>query len=227
MPRLLAALLFLILPLVGQTPSPKLPNVVYILADDLGYGELGCYGQTKIKTPHIDRLAAEGMKFSQHYSGAPVCAPSRCVLMTGKNLAHAFIRGNKEVQPEGQWPIPADAVTVGTLMQGLGYRTGAIGKWGLGPQGSTGDPNVHGFNLFYGYNCQRQAHNYYPEWLWNNDKKELLGNRKFSPRQKFKEAPDDYSQFHGTVPDSWPDHDHRYGRARHREPHLRAAARRG
>ena len=111
----------------------RAPNIIYILADDLGYGELGCYGQEKIKTPHIDRLASDGMRFLRHYCGAPVCAPSRCVLLTGRHLGHATIRNNKPVRPEGQWPIRADDVTIGTVLREAGYATAAIGKWGLGP----------------------------------------------------------------------------------------------
>jgi len=173
------------------------PNIVYLLADDLGYGEVGCYGQEKIKTPHLDQLAAEGMRFTQHYSGAPVCAPSRCVLMTGRHLSHAYIRGNKPVMPEGQWAIPDDAVTIPELLRPLGYATGCVGKWGLGPAASTGDPNAQGFDLFYGYICQRVAHNYYPTHLWLNGQKHLLDNRAFSSKTRLKEAPDSYAQFYG------------------------------
>jgi len=163
----------------------KAPNIVFILADDLGYGDLGCYGQEKIRTPNIDRLAAEGMRFTQFYCGAPVCAPSRCVLLTGKHLGHAAIRDNSEVQPEGQLPIPAEETTLGELLQTAGYRTAAIGKWGLGPPGSSGDPNRQGFDLFFGYNCQRHAHNYYPTYLYRNSERIALGNPPFAAHQKF------------------------------------------
>jgi arylsulfatase A-like enzyme len=153
------------------------PNIILILADDLGWGDLGSYGQTKIKTPHLDRLAAEGMRFTQFYSGSPVCAPSRCALMTGKHGGHAYIRNNREVQPEGQWPIPASEVTIAELLKSRGYATGAFGKWGLGFVGTEGDPNKQGFDLFYGYNCQREAHNFYPDHLWRNSERvELEGN---------------------------------------------------
>jgi len=158
-----------------QNPSP--PNIVYILADDLGYGELGCYGQEKIRTPHLDRLASEGMRFTQHYCGAPVCAPSRCVLVTGKHLGHARVRNNREVKPEGQHPIHIEDVTLGEMLQGAGYVTAAIGKWGLGPVGSSGDPNAQGFDLFYGYNCQRVAHSYYPPHMWRNNEKVIINLR--------------------------------------------------
>src|SRR5262245_60584338 len=153
------------------------PNIILILADDLGWGDLGGYGQTKIKTPHLDRLAVEGMRFTQFYSGSPVCAPSRCLLMTGKHGGHAYIRNNREAQPEGQWPIPASEVTIAELLKSRGYATGAFGKWGLGFVGTEGDPNKQGFDLFYGYNCQREAHNFYPDHLWRNSERgELEGN---------------------------------------------------
>ena len=158
------------------------PNIVFILSDDLGAFELGCYGQTKIKTPNIDRLAREGMRFTQHYSGAPVCAPARCVLMTGKHLGHAQIRGNKQAKvhfpefTEGQYPITDDAVTIAEMLKKNGYVTGAFGKWGLGPVGSTGDPNRQGFDRFFGYNCQAIAHSYYPEYLWDNDRKVIINS---------------------------------------------------
>lgn len=153
------------------------PNIIFILADDLGYGDLGSYGQKKIRTPNLDRMAAEGMRFTQFYAGSPVCAPSRCVLMTGKHGGHAFIRNNREVQPEGQWPIPASEVTIPELLKSKGYATGGFGKWGLGFIGSEGAPHKQGFDLFYGYNCQREAHNFYPDHLWRNDERiKLEGN---------------------------------------------------
>ncbi|MFC1500033.1 arylsulfatase [Candidatus Zixiibacteriota bacterium] len=161
--------------LTGCDSRPgRRPNIIYIMADDLGYGDLGCYGQEKVRTPHIDRLAAEGMRFTDHYAGSTVCAPSRCSLMTGYHTGHTFIRGNREIQPEGQQPIPADSVTVARLLQKAGYVTGATGKWGLGPPGSEGDPVQQGFDYFYGYNCQREAHFYYPEHLWENEQKVVL-----------------------------------------------------
>ena len=168
----------------------KKPNIIFILADDLGYNELGCYGQTKIKTPNIDRIAAEGMRFTQHYSGSTVCAPSRCVLMTGKHTGHAYVRDNYEVggwergDPEGQLPIPADTVTVAKILKKAGYTTGAIGKWGLGGPDSEGHPNNQGFDHWFGYLCQRQAHNYYPTHLWRNNQKQVLDNEYFKAHQK-------------------------------------------
>jgi arylsulfatase A-like enzyme len=150
-------------------------NVVFILADDLGYGELGCFGQEKIRTPHLDRLAAEGTKLTRHYTGAPVCAPARCILMSGKHAGHAEIRGNRQAKlsfpqfDEGQHPLSADTLLLPAVFKKAGYATGAIGKWGLGPAGSPGDPNRHGFDLFFGYNCQAVAHSFYPRFLWRND----------------------------------------------------------
>ncbi|HKJ69792.1 MAG TPA: sulfatase-like hydrolase/transferase, partial [bacterium] len=145
--------------------QPWKPNIVFILADDLGYGDLGCYGQQQIRTPNLDRMAAEGMKFTDHYAGSTVCAPSRCVLMTSKHTGHAYIRGNREVKPMGQWPLPPESRTVAELLKNAGYTTGLIGKWGLGGPESTGIPNKQGFDYFYGYLGQRHAHNYYPEFL--------------------------------------------------------------
>lgn len=154
--------------------SSRSPNIIYIMADDLGYGDLSCYGQDKFSTPNIDRLAKEGMKFTDHYAGCTVCAPSRCSLMTGLHTGHCYIRGNREVKPEGQAPMPPDTVTVAKLLKQKGYTTGIFGKWGLGGPGSGSEPNDQGFDKFFGYNCQRQAHSYYPTHLWNNRKKVML-----------------------------------------------------
>lgn len=189
-------LLFLSLLLLAgtNTTSPAgttdRPNIVFILADDLGYGDLGAYGQERIRTPNLDRLAAEGMRFTQHYSGSAVCAPSRCVLMTGKHPGHAFVRDNRELRPEGQEPLPADTATLPRLLQRLGYVTGAFGKWGLGPPGSTGDPLRQGFDRFFGYNCQRVAHNHYPEYLWSNAERVPLNNPAFAAHQRLPEGAD-------------------------------------
>ncbi len=144
------------------------PNIIYILADDLGYGDLSCYGQKNFTTPNIDRLAQSGMRFTQHYSGSTVCAPSRSALMTGMHTGHTFIRGNKEIQPEGQHPIPDDTFILPEMLKQKGYTTGAFGKWGLGYPGSEGDPMNQGFDRFFGYNCQRLGHHYYPYHLWDN-----------------------------------------------------------
>ncbi len=164
------------------------PNIIYILADDLGYGDLSCYGQEKFSTPNIDKLAKEGMLFSQHYSGSSVCAPSRSALMTGLNTGHTFVRGNKEVEPEGQFPIPKETFTIAELLKQKGYVTGAFGKWGLGNPASEGDPLQQGFDTFYGYNCQKLAHNYYPDHLWDNENKVVLTQNEGLKKEEY--APD-------------------------------------
>lgn len=177
--------------------TEKQPNIIYIIADDLGYGELGCYGQEKIETPNIDKLSQSGMIFSNHYSGTAVSGPSRCVLMTGKHTGHSYIRGNDELDSrgnvwsheamlknpalEGQMPLKANSVTIPKLLKKAGYTTACIGKWGLGYPGSEGEPNKQGFDFFYGYNCQRQAHTYYPPFLYKNDKRVYLDNLLLPP----------------------------------------------
>jgi arylsulfatase len=173
---------------LARADSNRPPNIIYILADDLGYAELGCYGQEKIKTPHIDRMAAEGMRFTQHYCGNAVCAPSRCSLMTGKHPGHAYVRSNRKadlpaelrerygLEFSGQEPLPDDEITMGEVLQRNGYATAAVGKWGLGHIGTTGDPNLQGIDLFFGYNCQGHAHSFYPGHLWRNRTKILLDN---------------------------------------------------
>jgi arylsulfatase len=170
----------------------KKPNIVFILADDLGYGDPGCYGQKIIETPNIDALANNGIRFTQYYSGSPVSAPSRCILLTGKHSGHSFIRGNGEWPErghtrdlkvveenpilEGQYPIPSQSVTFSKVLQARGYKTACIGKWGLGAPFTEGAPNKQGFDLFFGYYCQWQAHTYYPGHLWRNDEKVKLNN---------------------------------------------------
>jgi len=160
--------------------AAKRPNIVFILADDLGYNELGSYGQEKIKTPHLDRLARQGMRFTANYSGNAVCAPSRCVLMTGKHPGHAIVRNNRSMrnvgESEGQHPIPASEVTIAELLKKEGYACGAFGKWGLGNTWSEGNPTKQGFDRFFGFNCQSHAHSYYPATLWSNNKKIKLNN---------------------------------------------------
>jgi arylsulfatase A-like enzyme len=174
------------------------PNIIIFLADDLGYGETGVYGQEKIKTPHIDALAESGMLFTQFYSAAPVCAPARYMLLTGQHAGHAYIRGNDEwnergdvwdyeaasLNPEleGQRPMPTETFTLGKALQEAGYKTGLFGKWGLGGPLSESIPNTQGFDEFYGYNCQRQAHNLYPPHLWHNRTKDVLDNELIAPR---------------------------------------------
>jgi arylsulfatase A-like enzyme len=152
------------------------PNIILIMADDLGYKELGSYGQKLIKTPYLDQLAKEGMRFTRGYAGNAVCAPSRCVLLTGRHPGHAWVRNNGEVKPEGQRPIPASEVTIAEVLGKHGYACGAFGKWGLGFPGSEGDPVFQGFDRFFGYNCQRHAHSYYPSYLWSNRKRVQLNN---------------------------------------------------
>lgn len=162
----------------GANSGKRPPNIVFIMADDLGYSELGCYGQKKIKTPNIDALAQQGMRFTQYYSGSAVCAPARCNLMTGLHGGHAQIRNNREVGTwdsfQGQFPLQAQTMTVAKLLKEQGYATGAFGKWGLGGVNSSGDPLNQGFDRFYGYNCQRHAHNLYPKYLINDREKEPL-----------------------------------------------------
>ncbi len=165
----------------GQTDGSK-PNIVYILADDLGYRDLSSYGQEKFDTPNIDALASKGIKFTQHYSGSTVCAPSRSALITGQHTGHTTVRGNFEIQPEGQYPIEDSDFTIAELLKDAGYVTGAFGKWGLGPVGSSGDPNNQGFDEFYGYNCQRLSHSYYPYHLWDNDTKIILDDNSGSKK---------------------------------------------
>lgn len=196
-------LIFLTILTVACNPSveeQKPPNIIIILADDLGYGELGVYGQTKIKTPNIDALAQSGMRFTQHYSGAPVCAPARCVLLTGKHAGHAYIRGNDEWRErgevwdyikafddpnlEGQRPMPTTTVTIASELKKAGYTSGIFGKWGLGAPTTESIPTKQGFDYFYGYNCQRQAHNLYPGHLWENEEKILLNNELIAPTVK-------------------------------------------
>ena len=154
--------------LQAAEPAAK-PNIIFILADDLGWGDLGSYGQKIIQTPTLDHLAAEGMKFTRHYAGSPVCSPSRCVLITGKHPGHAFVRDNYEIGPwysfQGQMPIPAREPSLAAALKSVGYATGAFGKWGLGAVGSSGDPLKQGFDHFFGFNDQRHAHNYYPQYL--------------------------------------------------------------
>ncbi len=162
-------------------------NVIYIMADDLGYGDLGCYGQEKINTPGIDKMASEGMRFTQHYAGATVCAPSRSVLMTGQHLGHTFVRGNKAIG-KYQLPIPAETHTIAEMFKNAGYVTSCIGKWGLGGPGTEGHPNKQGFDHFFGYLGQVQAHNYYPDYLWRNTDTVWLNNGEYSHDEMTEEA---------------------------------------
>lgn len=182
------------------------PNIIYILADDLGYAEIGAYGQEKIETPNIDALAKEGMRFTQHYTSAPVCAPARYMFLTGKHAGHAYIRGNHEWRErgdvwsymamakdstlEGQKPVPENTLTLGHRLQEVGYETGIIGKWGLGAPHTKSIPNDMGFDFFYGYNCQRQAHTYYPLHLYKNRNRVHLANDTVAPNTKLPKGAD-------------------------------------
>ncbi len=172
---------FLLVPFFLISQERK-PNIIYIYADDLGYGELGCYGQAKIQTPNIDLLAKEGMKFTQHYSGAPVCAPSRCMLMTGKHAGNSYIRGNYELggfeddKEGGQMPLAEGTYTIASMLKERGYATAMVGKWGMGVTNTTGSPLKQGFDYYYGYLDQKQAHNHYPTHLWENDQWDTLNN---------------------------------------------------
>jgi arylsulfatase A-like enzyme len=151
-------------------PAQTMPNIIFIHADDLGYGDLSCYGQQKFKTPNIDRLAAEGMRFTQYYAGSTVCAPSRSALMTGHHTGHTRIRGN------ARHPLLPEDVTVAEVLKSVRYKTALIGKWGLGEAGTIGVPNRQGFDYFFGYLNQRHAHNYYPTFLWRNEERIKLRN---------------------------------------------------
>lgn len=177
--------------LFGARKTSSRPNIVFVLADDLGYGDLSCYGQEKFQTPNIDSLARHGMRFTQSYSGTTVSAPSRSCLLTGQHSGHTAIRGNKEISPEGQFPLPEGAAQLFLQLKEQGYNTGVFGKWGLGGIGSTGDPNMQGVDKFFGYNCQLLAHSYYPDHLWNDSVKvELADNADSIPYGMGTYAPD-------------------------------------
>ena len=185
----------------AESPDPGPPNIIYILADDLGYGDIGAYGQDRIETPNLDRLAASGMRFTQHYSSAPVCAPSRYMLLTGKHGGHSYIRGNDEWGDrgpvwdyramardstlEGQRPLPGTEVLLSERLQGAGYRTGLFGKWGLGAPHTNSIPTRRGFDTFFGYNCQRQAHTYHPLFLYQDSVRVHLDNDTIPPHSGF------------------------------------------
>ena len=179
----------------GAATADAPPSIVLIQADDLGYSDLSCYGQKRFDTPHVDRLAADGTRFTAHYAGSPVCAPSRCALLTGLHTGHSHIRANDELPDrgdvwndpslEGQRPLPAGAETVGTVLKAAGYDTAIVGKWGLGGPGSDGEPNRHGFDHAFGFLCQRQAHNHYPDHLWRNGRRVALDNPPFRAHQRF------------------------------------------
>ena len=185
---LVAAVVFTFNPALTRA-AQRQPNIVLIIADDMGYRDIGAFGQDKIRTPNIDRLATEGMTLTSLYSGNTVCAPSRCVLMSGLHPGHAFVRDNRQAGTdkrgttgEGQTPVPPDHLQLPLTLKKLGYATGGFGKWGLGPWASTGSPNKQGMDRFYGYICQAVAHNYYIDYLWDNGQKVSLNNP-VPPRQ--------------------------------------------
>ena len=163
------------------TIAAEKPNIIFIMADDLGYGDLGCYGQTKIKTPELDKLAKQGMRFTDFYAGTAVCAPTRCSLMTGNHTGHTYIRANSPGYPNSQVPIPAGTETIATMLKRQGYATACIGKWGLGTNENSGDPQKHGFDLFFGYYEQGHAHDYYTDHLFRNGKRVELDGKNLQP----------------------------------------------
>ncbi len=190
--------------------NKKKPNIIFILADDMGYADIGCYGSEKIETPNIDKLAAGGMKFTQFYSGSAVCAPSRCVLLTGKHSGHSDIRNNnpwssrgnvwsmeamlKDSTLEGQPPMRESTVTIASVLKKAGYKTGMSGKWGLGAPNTTSTPTQKGFDFFIGYNCQRMAHTYYPPFLYKNDRRIYLENKVMPLSEKLPAGADPYDE---------------------------------
>jgi arylsulfatase A len=193
-------------PAGAQRADTERPNIVFVLADDLGYGDLGSYGQRRIRTPRLDRMAAEGMRFTQFYSGSTVCAPSRGALLTGRHTGHAHVRDNHELggfldeEERGQLPLPPDHPTVARWLRARGYTTAVVGKWGLGGPGSSGMPTKQGFDFFFGYLDQKQAHNYYPTHLWRNEERYPLRNPYFSPHQQLEGDPGDpksYEKYRG------------------------------
>jgi arylsulfatase A-like enzyme len=193
-------------PAVPRQASTAAPNFIVVLADDLGYGDVGAYGQRRIRTPRIDRIAAEGMRFTQFYSGSTVCAPSRATFLTGRHTGHAYVRDNHELggfldeEERGQLALPPNHPTVARWLKERGYATAVVGKWGLGGPGSTGVPTRQGFDFFFGYLDQKQAHNYYPTHLWRNEERFPLRNKYFSPHQQLvgnPSVPSAYRQYAG------------------------------
>jgi arylsulfatase A len=176
----LALTIVAMVPVCNAAATAERPNIIFMLCDDLGVGDVGCFGQKKIKTPNIDRMAAEGLKFTHLYTGTSVCAPSRCSLMTGKHMGHAAVRANREMQPEGQFPLPAGTFTVAHLLKSAGYATACMGKWGLGMFDTTGSPLKMGFDHFFGYNCQRHAHDYFPAYLYRDAERFELDGKTYA-----------------------------------------------
>ena len=185
---LLLGLALLAPSLAAATSAGNPPNIIFILSDDIAQGDLGCYGQKLIQTPHLDRMAREGTRYLQAYCGTSVCAPSRASLMTGLHSGHCPVRGNFELAPEGQLPLPEDTVTVAEVLKKVGYATACMGKWGMGYFDTPGSPLRQGFDHFYGYNCQRHAHSYFPTFLYDDDKRIAL------PGNDGKKVGETYSQ---------------------------------
>lgn len=169
-------LFFLIL--VSASLAAKKPNFIFILSDDIAQGDLGVYGQELIKTPRLDQISNEGTRYMQAYCGTSVCAPCRSVFFTGLHSGHCPVRGNREMTPEGQWPLPASTVTIGEVAKNAGYATSTFGKWGMGFFDTSGSPMKQGIDRFFGYNCQRHAHSYFPTYLWDNDQPITLPGNK-------------------------------------------------
>lgn len=198
----IAALTFSTCTKSQEQKREPMPNIIYIYADDLGIGDVGCYGQQYIRTPNIDKMAEEGIRFTQHYTGAPICAPARCCLLTGKHSGNAYIRNNYELPDSsefktGQLPLPDETVTIAEVLKKSGYITGIIGKWGLGSIESSGNPNKQGFDFFYGYADQVHAHNHFPAFLWRNGEMEFLLNDVSSVHPKYQkdEIPDSQTEY--------------------------------
>jgi arylsulfatase A-like enzyme len=173
-------LLFLLLASRATASSPAKPNIIFILSDDIAQGDLGCYGQKLIKTPNLDRMAADGTRYTQGYCGTTVCAPSRSSLLTGLHMGHCPIRANREIKTEGQLPLPEQTVTVAQLLKAEGYATACAGKWGMGMFDTSGSPLRKGFDHFFGYNCQRHAHNYFPTYLYDDDRRIALDGKTYA-----------------------------------------------
>lgn len=170
--KMLAALtpLFLIAPKAIGADARK-PNLIFILSDDVSMGDLGAYGQKLIQTPNLDQLCKEGTRYTSAYTGTSVCAPARSSFFTGLHMGHCPTRANREIKPEGQLPIPENTVTVGSVLKSAGYQTATMGKWGMGMFDTSGSPFKNGIDHFFGYNCQRHAHSYFPTYLYNDDKR--------------------------------------------------------
>ena len=185
MKQLLYLAVLLFASMLLETAVAEKPNIIFILSDDIAQGDLGCYGQKLIQTPNLDRMAAEGTRYMQAYTGTTVCAPTRSSLMTGLHMGHCPVRANREIQPEGQMPLPEGTYTVAKLLKANGYATACVGKWGMGMFHTSGSPMKMGFDHFYGYNCQRHAHSYFPAFLYNDDKRFPLPGNEGGKREDY------------------------------------------